>query len=81
MSELNVSERQLHILRHSLGLAQNGREYRNYFDPGLADEADCRMLEEQGLMSTFSAPWLPQPIYQCTEKGKHVARCNGIRNE
>lgn len=69
-----VSDRQLHILRHALGISQTGNEYRNHFDPGGKDIADCEALEALGLMTTFRREWMPGPIYQCTEAGKKIAR-------
>lgn len=68
-----VSARQLQILRHTLGISQTGKEYRNHFDPGGKDISDCAALEVLGLMSSFRRDWLPGPVYQCTEAGRQIA--------
>ena len=69
-----VSPRQLHILRHALGIAQHGREYRNRYCPGGADVADCEQLEEAGLMSSYELDWIPGRTYQVTDAGRDIAR-------
>lgn len=48
-----VTERQLQVLRHSLGLnyAGNGRIYRNHFCAGGDDVETCEQLTAAGLMS------------------------------
>ncbi|CAN5571841.1 hypothetical protein BH10PSE14_BH10PSE14_06160 [soil metagenome] len=49
------SDRQLHILQHSLGVDQygQGERYRNHFvtGPGSTDYRDCMSLVAQGLMT------------------------------
>ena len=49
-----MNERQLHILRHSLGIGEDGRgkPYRNHFctGPGSKDWDDCRILSAVGMM-------------------------------
>jgi hypothetical protein len=51
---MKLTEKQLHILQHSLGLDQygQGNQYRNRFftGPGSSDFADCNALVEAGLM-------------------------------
>ena len=66
-----VTERQLQVLRHSLGLdyAGNGRIYRNHFCAGGEDIATCEQLTIAGLMSRMNVhrdlagghPTLPEP--------------------
>lgn len=47
-----MTERQLEIMQHALGLDKYGRGeiYRNYFCAGADDEPDCRELVALGLM-------------------------------
>ena len=61
-----LSQRQLEILQHALGLDQYGRGqmYRNHFCAGGDDEAVCRELVSMGYMETFTREWLP--YYNCT---------------
>lgn len=51
---MKITEKQLHILRHSLGLDEkgHGREYRNYYCTGKSADcfADIKDLEKRGLM-------------------------------
>lgn len=50
----DVSNQQLHILRHTLGLRDDGsgRSYRNHFvtGPGSTDFDNCEALLSMGLM-------------------------------
>lgn len=47
-----MNEKQLHILRHSLGLTRKNESYRNHFVtfPGGKDYEDCMFLVGQGYM-------------------------------
>lgn len=72
--EPRVSQRQLHILRHALGLSQCGREYRNRYCPGGEDIAACAALELLGLMTSREIEWIPGRTYQVTDAGRDVAR-------
>lgn len=51
---MNITDKHLHILRHSLGLDDNGRgnQYRNRYvcGPGHHSWSDCLELWERGLM-------------------------------
>lgn len=71
--------KQLHILRHSLGIERSGgREYRNHFvtGPGSDDYADCTALVEQGLMTRRAGNALSggDDIFYVTEAGKAAAK-------
>lgn len=61
-----LSEQQLEILQHSLGVDQYGRgqQYRNHFCAGGANEDTCRELVVMGYMATFQRSYLP--YYNCT---------------
>ena len=51
---MTLTDKQRHILRHSLGLTSpNRREYRNHFctGPGSKDYSDCMALVESGHMT------------------------------
>jgi hypothetical protein len=69
-----ISRRQLHILRHALGIAQQGVEYRNHYCPGGDDILECQALESLGLMTHFHVSWTPGAVYRCTPDGKRIAR-------
>lgn len=49
---MSVTDRQLEILQHALGVDQfgQGRQYRNHFCAGEADVEDCKALVAAGLM-------------------------------
>lgn len=72
-----MTDKQLHILRHSIGLDDSGqgREYRNHFvtGPGTTDFEDCIILVESGMMKDhFMRPDLYGNGNHCftvTEKG------------
>ena len=68
-----VSQRQLRILRHTLGIEQHGREYRNRYCPGGDDIAECEQLEAAGLMTSYELSWIPGRTYQATDAGRDVA--------
>jgi hypothetical protein len=61
-----LTQRQLHVLQHSLGVDQYGQGpmYRNHFCAGGDDEATCRELVALGFMRTFERSYLP--YYNCT---------------
>lgn len=69
-----ITDRQLHMLRHALGLSQTGREYRNRYSPGPDAEADCAALESAGLMFSRELEWIPGRTYYVTDAGREVAR-------
>lgn len=72
--------KQIHILRHSLGLDDTGRgrEYRNHFatDPGTTDWPDIEALIAAGLMEDRGevAMWGGLHGIIVTEAGKRIAR-------
>lgn len=68
-----MSEGQLEILRHALGLDKlaQGEMYRNHFCAGLDDEPDCRQLVRAGFMQEHErTDWLPYYNCSVTEAGK-----------
>lgn len=70
---------QLAILRHSLGLSEDGqgRAYRNHYvtGPGGSDYDDCIALVEAGFMTRHDGSPLSggDPIFVVTKQGKEVA--------
>lgn len=70
----------LHILRHSIGLDDNGagREYRNHFatDPTTPDGKMCEELCTLGFMKDYGEQpiWGGMHCYCVTEAGMAVAR-------
>jgi hypothetical protein len=70
-----MSPKQLHIIRHSLGLRDDGtgRQYRNHFvtGPGSDDYADCCALVEAGYMRNRGSSVLTggDPLFTVTEAG------------
>lgn len=78
-----LSTRQIHILRHALGLAQCGREYRNRFvtgpGPGSKDYPDCEALVSLGLMRRDEGSELTggDYLYQVTDAGIAAAWAGG----
>lgn len=72
---IELTDKQLHVLFHALGLSQSGREYRNYFNPGAKDLAVCGGLELLGLM--YSRVLCPSDrIYHVTDEGRRIAQLN-----
>ena len=72
-----ISERQLSILQHSLGLDKYGRgaRHRNHFCAGEDDEPICRELVALGLMRQHATTtWLPYFNCSVTEAGERVIR-------
>ena len=48
-----ITEKQLNIIRHALGIEYGGEPYRNYYytAPGSKGYEECRKLEEEGFMA------------------------------
>lgn len=78
--DLDLTPQHLHILRHSLGLDDNGhgREYRNHYVSGPGHHS-CRLLQElvtAGYMEERRSPGFLAKGDKCfyvTEKGRGVA--------
>ena len=74
---MNLTNEQVGILRHSLGIGDDGRgcEYRNYFVAGANDEPTCRALVSAGCMeenpraSAFSCG----VVFHVTDAGRQAA--------
>lgn len=77
---MNLTDHQLHILRHPIGLDDLGlgREYRSHFatTPDCDDWIDCQFLAQQGLMVSGGkiAAWGFMETFQVTEEGRRLAR-------
>ncbi len=68
------TEKERHIIKHSLGLTTAKDSYRNYFNPG-EDSDDfkcCENLYKNGLMIKRSLTWAPGYLYHVTELGKQA---------
>ena len=72
--------RQVGILRHALGLKEDGsgRSYRRHFvtGPGSDDFDDCEALARAGFMSKRNGSQLSggDPIYLVTDAGAAIAK-------
>jgi len=72
-----MTERQLEILQHSLGVDQHGqgKMYRNHFCAGADDEPVCRELVALGYMRQHATTdWLPYFNCSVTDAGKQAVR-------
>ena len=71
---MSLNEQQLEILQHALGVDRygQGKQYRNHFCAGGADEDTCRSLVDLGYMETFERSYLPYYNCRVTEAGKKV---------
>jgi len=73
----NLTESQLHILLHSLGLTKAEEIYRNHFvaGPGHSDYDDCMVLVEIGAMIRRQGSELTggDNVFYVTAKGKAIA--------
>lgn len=69
---IQLTQRYLEILQHSLGVDQYGRgsHYRNHYCAGGDDEGACRELVAMGYMETFERSYLPYYNCKVTEAGK-----------
>lgn len=76
---MEVSDKELHILQHSLGLTYGRKEYRNHFctGEGSTDFPHCESLVSKGLMTKRQAPFNEMSneyLYHVTEEGRQIAR-------
>lgn len=75
--------KQIGILRHALGLKDDGRgsSYRNHFvtGPGSDDFEDCEAMVDRGAMTKRPASALSggDPVYRVTEAGFSIAKATG----
>ncbi|HJR14213.1 MAG TPA: hypothetical protein VJ833_09985 [Rhodanobacteraceae bacterium] len=75
-----MNSEQLHILRHSLGIGDNGKgsSYRNHFctGPGSKDYDDCQALVAEGYMTRRAGGPLSggDDIFVVTDAGKAAAK-------
>ena len=78
---MNITKKQLSILRHAIGRDDNGYlksphgEYRNHY-VAARDDADCLSLVAAGLMVVRLSGILnnDDALFCCTESGKEKAR-------
>lgn len=69
-----MSDNQLHILQHALGLDEYGRGsmYRNHYVTDAEGDPDCETLRKAGLMKGWGAREIfgGGRMYSVTDKGK-----------
>lgn len=74
-------DRELEVLRHSLGLNRSKRAYRNHFaaTPGSEDFKTCCALVERGLMVTTRLEETDSPcrMFAVTPAGEAAVRAAG----
>lgn len=72
--------RDLHVLRHSLGINQAGRSYRNHFcaGPGHHDYDTCSALVDRGFMQRHAARTISggDEIFTVTAAGRQFVADN-----
>jgi len=81
MTEPKVSQEQLEIMRHTVGLDNNETPYRNHFVTGeYADNYQClRDIEAQGLMKSYTRSFCPDDvIFALTEDGCRMIGLSGL---
>jgi len=69
-----LTEKEKHILKHSLGLNIKNVSYKNYFTIG-EDHDDYEILENlrtKGLMSRIKSKVCCDYVYYVTDKGKNA---------
>jgi hypothetical protein len=69
-----LSEGQVNIMRHTLGLNQSKIAYRNYYssDAGSSGFDDLNKLVELGYMTRRNSSISPDYIFHTTDKGKSL---------
>ena len=76
---MTLPDKQMHILRHALGLSQRAHEYRNRFvtGPGSKDYDECEALVAAGLMRRYEGNEITggDYLYQVTDAGKSAVGC------
>lgn len=76
MTEIQLSDAQLQVLRHTLGLTNSKTVYRNYFfaEPGHHDWEHLLVLEKLGLMQRRRNTFSTMVMFQATEAGEALAK-------
>jgi hypothetical protein len=71
-----MTDKQLRILQHTLGLDEYGRGsmYRNYYATGPESDPDCEALAEMGFMKQHPAQLFDGLYFSVTDKGKEAVR-------
>ena len=73
-----LTNNQLEIMQHALGVQRGRREFRNHFvtGPGSTDYADCEVLVSLGMMTKRNGSQLTggDPCYHVTDSGRHAIR-------
>ena len=76
MPGVDLSEKQIEIMRHALGVDKYGHKTgdRNYFCAGGENVITCAELVSMGLMRSFQRTWLPYYNVIVTDAGREVLR-------
>ena len=73
-----LTNNQLEIMQHALGVQRGRREFRNHFvtGPGSTDYAYCEVLVSLGMMTKRNGSQLTggDPCYHVTDSGRHAIR-------
>ena len=67
-----MTDEQMHVLRHSLGLTRTAKEYRNYYAAEPGDEA-CNALVDAGMMRRGNDIPGGLTYFIVTEEGRKIA--------
>lgn len=80
MTEPKVTQNQLDLMRHTVGLDRGNKPYRNYFsaDEGHDSLDDLNDLVDMGLMKKNKTGISPDIIFSLTDTGCYMLNINGI---
>lgn len=78
MASTSLTDSQIHILKHTLGLNRRQTPYRNHFvtSEGCADLPNIKILVGLGLMAEAAPAFLDSSsqCFHATDEGKRVAQ-------
>ena len=80
MTKPRVTQEQLDILRHTVGLDKGTKPYRNHFaaDPGHEDYDDLTELCTMGLMIKRQSPVSSDKLFHITDMGCWMLGLSGL---
>ena len=78
-SDPAVTQKQLDLMRHTCGISQTGRPYRNHFsaDDGHSDINDLYALAGMGLMTVGLSSSSPDKVFCLTNRGYQMLGLSG----